>query len=279
MPRHPATFIPLKENPQSRRDSLGFHWSWLAIHRTEPDFATRFFAFTGFPAKRIVPGLTFEEALKLVDEYMSGTQDAAAGCEFEGWTMLRGSALLAGKSATDAAKFLGADVCLAYAESTTWALGMEYGRPDGLFRKRTFLASENPMDVGIARVRDATGKVVGWNLAPKALIGPNGTSRRPEEAGSEKAQGNPLPGEPGDIVISDDIKLLKVLTAIGVPVERIETRYSGTFDYARGTVVPGLGTRDKAFTFYGIGDAPAPKKQQQPAPKSERRGFFQRFKG
>ena len=43
--------------------SLRFHWSWLGIHRTEPELAARFLAFTGFPAKRIVPGLNFEGGL------------------------------------------------------------------------------------------------------------------------------------------------------------------------------------------------------------------------
>ncbi len=255
---------------------MGFHWAWLAIHRTEPDLATRLFGFTGFPPKRVLPGLTFAEALELIEEYMAGMSDAAAGCEFEGWTMLRGSALLAGKSTVDAAKFLDADVCEAYAESTTWALGMHYGRPDGTIRTRDFLAGGDSTEVGIARVRDAKGNVVGWNLAPKALIGPDGAARRPEEAGGEEAQGPPLAGEPAAIVISDDTKLLQVLSALEVPIERVETYYGGTFDYARMAVVPGPGEHDKAFTFYGLGEAPAPRGKQRPPPKPERRGFFRR---
>jgi len=267
-----------EEIPTVRRELLGFHWEWLVIHRTEPNLAIRMFEFTGFPAKRIVPGLTFGEALELLDEYMSDGQDASAGCDFEGWTMVRGSAVLAGKSVVEAAQFFGADVCLAYAESTTWVLGMEYGRPDGSLRTRTFGTGGDPTNVGVAQVRDAAGKVVGWNLTPKAVIGPDGTARPPDQTGQEETQGGPVAGEPTDVVISDDAKLLRVLTAIGVPVERVETHYGGTFDYRRNIEVPGPGARDKAFTFYGLGDAPAPRKA--PAPKRGRPGFFRRlFKG
>lgn len=257
---------------------MGFHWEWLSIHRTEPNLAARLFEFTGFPAKRVETGLTFAGALQLIDEYMAGRSDAAAACDFEGWTMVRGSALLAGKSAADVAKLFNTDVCHAYAESTTWALGMEYARPDGTLRKRTFLTAGDPTDVGIAKVRDSTGKVIGWNLAPKALIGPDGRARQPEEAGNEDVEGTPLPAEPVDIKISDDTKLLSVLTAIGVPVERVETHYGGSFDFARKTVVPGKGTHEKVFTFYGLGDAPAPRPTQKPAPKPERSGLFRRFR-
>jgi len=238
------------------------------------------FEFTGLPAKRTVPGLTFAEALELIEDYMSDGQDAAAACEFEGWTMVRGSAVLAGKSVVEAAQFFGADMCLAYAESTTWALGMEYGHSDGRFRTRSFGTGGDPTDVGVAQVRDAAGKIVGWNLAPKTLIGPDGTARSPKQAGQEKTQGNPVPGEPMDVVISDDVRLLRVLTAIGVPVERVETHYGGTFDFRRNVEVPGPGARDKAFTFYGLGDAPAPRREQPAAPKSARPGLFRRlFKG
>lgn len=257
---------------------MGFHWEWLAIHRTEPNLAARLFEFTGSPARRMVPGLTYDEALKLIDEYMAGGVDSAAVCEYEGWTMVRGSAVLAGKSAVDLAMFLTADVCLAYAESTTWALGMEYGRPDGVLRSRTFLPEGDPTDVGVAQVRDSSGKVIGWNLAPKSLIGPDGTARPAKEAGREKNEGNPVPGEPVDIQISDDTNLLQVLSAIGVPIERVETYFGGSFDYARKTVVPGRGAHDKAFTFYGQGDAPARRPVQKPAPKAEKKGLFRRFR-
>jgi len=94
--------------------------------------------------------------------------------------MVRGSAVLAGKSVVETAQFFGAEVCLAYAESTTWALGLEYGRPDGSQRTRTFVTGGGPTDVGVAQVRDSAGKVVGWNLAPKALIGPDGVARPPK---------------------------------------------------------------------------------------------------
>jgi hypothetical protein len=257
---------------------MGFHWEWLAIHQTEASLAIRLFEFTGFPAKRVLPGLTFEEALKLIDEYMSSRQDAAAACDFQGWTMVRGSALLAGKSIADAAKLFGADVCLAYAESTTWALGMEYGRPDGTLRSRTFVAAGDFKDVGVARVKDATGKVVGWDLAPKSLIGPDGTARLPGETQAEKTKGDPLAGELIDVVIADETNLLRVLNSLGVPIEGLEGRYGGTYDQVRKTVRSGPGAGEKVFTFYGLGDAPAPK-QAQP-PKSGTGGFLRRlFKG
>lgn len=265
-------------NPLDGGNILGFHWEWLAIRRTEPNLAARLFEFTGFPAKRVVAGLTFGEALKLIDEYMVGRSDSAAACDFEGWTMVRGSAVLAGKSAAGVAKLFDTDVCHAYAESTTWALGMEYGRPDGTLRRRTFLPAGDPTDVGVAQVRDSTGKVIGWNLAPKALIGPDGRARQPEEAGKEEVEGTPLPAEPVGIRISDDTKLLQVLTAVGVPVERVETHYGGSFDYARKILVPGKGANEKVFTFYGLGDAPAPRPAQGPAPKPERQGLFRRFR-
>jgi hypothetical protein len=236
------------------------------------------FEFTGFPAKRVLPGLTFEEAQKLIDEYMSGHQDAAAACDFQGWTMVRGSAILAGKSAADAAKLFRADACLAYAESTTWALGMEYGRPDGALRSRTFNAAGDFKDVGMAQVKDASGKVVGWDLAPKSLIGPDGTARRPDETPHEKTQGDPLAGELVDVVISDDRNLLRVLNSLGVPIERVEDHYGGTFDSVRRTVRPGLGASEKAFTFYGLGDAPAPRTKPAQSPKSEGR-LRRLFKG
>ena len=259
---------------------MGFHWEWLAIHRTEPGLAIRLFESTGFPAKRVLPGLTFEEALKLIEEYMSAGQAAAAACDFQGWTMVRGSAILAGKSASEAAKLFGADVCLAYAESTTWALGMEYGRPDGALRSRTFVAAGDFKDVGVAQVKDATGKVVGWDLAPKSLIGPDGSAKPPGATQQEKTQGDPLAGELVDVVISDDAKLLRVLTSVGVPIERIEEHYSGKYDPVRRTVRLGPGAGEKVFSFYGLGDAPAPRTKQVQAPKSGTGGFLRRlFKG
>ena len=255
-------------NMRGRRESLGFHWEWLAIHRTEPGLAIRLFEFTGFPAKRVLPGLTFEESLKLIHDYMVANQGAAAACDFQGWTMVRGSAILAGKSAADAAKLIGADVCLAYAESTTWALGMEYARPDGAIRSRTFVAAEDFKDVGVAQVKDATGKVVGWDLAPKSLIGPDGSTRRPDETQHEKTEGGPLPGELVGVVISDDMTLLRVLNSLGVPVERVEGHYGGTYDPVRRAVRPGPGAGEKVFSFYGLGDAPAPRTKPAPPPKS-----------
>ena len=259
---------------------MGFHWEWLAIHRTEPGLAIRLFEFTGFPAKRVLPGLTFEESLKLIHDYMVANQGAAAACDFQGWTMVRGSAILAGKSAADAAKLIGADVCLAYAESTTWALGMEYGRPDGTLRSRTFVAAGDFNDVRVARVKDASGKVVGWDLAPKSLIGPDGAARPPQEAQQEETTGDPLTGELTNVVISDDTKLLRVLDSVGVPIERVEAHFGGTFDSVRRTVRPGLGSGEKAFTFYGLGDAPTPRTKKIQSPQPSTGGFLRRlFKG
>lgn len=93
----------------------------------------------------------------------------------------------------------------------------------------------DPMDVGVTQVRDASGNVVEWDLAPKALIASNGTARRPYDAGREEAHGQPLEGEPVDAVISDETELLRVLGALGVPIEQVEAHYGSTFDAVRGT--------------------------------------------
>src|SRR3989304_3799103 len=104
--------------------------------------------------------------MNLVERYGSGGQDSAGVCEFDGWTMVRGSAILAGKSAGGGAKIFDADACLAYAESTTWALGLEYGRPDGSVRSRSFVVEG---DVGVAQVQDGRGRIIRADLAPKEI--------------------------------------------------------------------------------------------------------------
>jgi hypothetical protein len=158
---------------------------------------------------------------------------------------------------------------------------MEYGRPDGSVRAR-FFEVEGWRDVGVAQLRDAKGRVVGWDMAPKALIASDKSLRRPDEVGRERTEGAPLEGEPVGIVIADERRLLQVLTALRVPVEQAEAYYAGTFDYAEGIEVPGPGAREKAFTFFGLGEEPAepvPGKEAR-SPKADRPGLFRRlFKG
>ncbi len=138
----------------------------------------------------------------------------------------------------------------------------------------------SPVYKAQAVLKDASGKVVGWDLAPKSLIGPDGAARRPDQTQHEKTEGNPLAGELTDVVISDDTKLLRVLDSVGVPIDRLEVHYGGTYDSVRRTVRPGLGAGEKAFTFYGLGDAPAPRTKQTQSPKPSTGGFLRRlFKG
>ncbi len=259
---------------------MGFHWDWFAIHKIEADLTTRLFDFTGFPARKVVPGLTFEQAANLMQRYTTARQDSAAACTFQDWTMIRGSAILASKSAGEVAKLFGAHTCLAYAESTTWALGFEYGLPDGTVRRRSFVV-DGWKDVGVAQVRDPLGrKVLAWDLAPKALIGPDKTLRRPETVGREESEGKALEGEPAGLLVSDEKNLLQVLAALKVPVGQAAERYVGSFDYGKGVALPGLGSAEKAFTFYGLGDEPAneaPLKQPTVQPQQRRSGFFRRF--
>jgi len=132
----------------------------------------------------------------------------------------------------------------------------------------------------VARVKDASGKVVGWDLAPKSLIGPDGAERRPDEVQQEETKGDPLTGELTNVVISDDTKLLRVLDSVGVPIDRLEVHYGGTYDSVRRIVRPGLGAGEKAFTFYGLGDAPTPRTKKTQSPKPSTGGFLRRlFKG
>src|SRR5207249_10555945 len=98
---------------------------------------------------------------------------------------------------------------------------MEYGRPDGTLRSRSFVAAGDFKDVGVARVKDASGKVVGWDLAPKSLIGPDGAERRPDEEQQEETKGDPLTGELITVVIADDTKRLRILDSVGVLIDPV----------------------------------------------------------
>ncbi len=79
------------------------------------------------------------------------------------------------------------------------------------------------------------------------------------------------------VIISDDTKLLRVLTAVGVAVDPLEKHFYGTFDYVRMIEVPGPGAGERAFSFYGMGEAPAPRKHKPAAQKSGQPGLFRRL--
>jgi hypothetical protein len=129
---------------------------------------------------------------------------------------------------------VGVDVCFASAVSTTWALSMHYARPDGTVRTREFsfdidflkkfvevregkkITSEES-DFGIAQVKDSRGRVLGMDMVPKIMIGPDSTVLKPDQFGKEELNGDPLIGEPPGLVIADDERLLKLLVSIGVP--------------------------------------------------------------
>ena len=73
---------------------------------------------------------------------------------------------------------------------------------------------------------------------------------RRDEEGTEKNEGSPLPGEPLNTVIADDERLLKVLAAIGVPLQALQLHYVGDWDWKQMKEIPGPGRSEKAFTLF-----------------------------
>ncbi|HEY7587631.1 MAG TPA: hypothetical protein VIB49_02640 [Thermoplasmata archaeon] len=183
----------------------------------------------------LATGLNFDEVEKTRRACAGPTSDWLAGCSYQGWTFVTGSATFWDDDLVQLAKRLRVDACSAMAESTTWVLEMQYAKPDGDVRRRSFrLRGEQDVDEMKFTVVMRTAE--------------QGPMRRDDE-GEETSEGPPLPGEPQDIVIGDDTRLLKVLSAVGVPLETMQMHYFGDWDWKRMEPIPGPGRGEKAFTL------------------------------
>ncbi len=226
---------------------MGFHWQWYAIKRTGPGVVDEFLALVNLKPRQTLADRTLEEVDALEREREWGA--LLGSREYEAWTFLTGSALFNAPDVASAARALDADACFATADSTVWALSLDYAKPDGALRSRTF---EIPVKAG---------------EAPKVTVVIRKASDGPptrEHEGKEEMKGSPLPGELLDVPIADDVRLLKVLSSIGVPLAELMTRHIGTFDWPRLELIPGSGVKDRAFTAYVLGPPREPQRLAVP---------------
>src|SRR2546426_925281 len=141
----------------------------------------------GFQAREVSSGLTMQEAYEVERQYEWG--GVLCSGEFQEWTWLTGPALFDVADAVKVATTLGADACFAVAESTTWALEMQYARPDGSLRSRSYTITGprgDPLPIVVVVRKYSQGPL------------------KRDDEGQEEARGTPLPGEPSEIRIADD---------------------------------------------------------------------------
>ena len=236
---------------------MGFHWQWFGVKRTGPGVVEQVLQAMGYEAREIRRNLTLEQVYQAEGEHDWG--GVLGSSEFKDWTFLTGTALFDVADAAKIATAVGADACLAVAESTTWVLEMHYARTDGTTRSRSFT-------------------IVGADGKPPPIVlvmrkAGEGPLKRDAE-GKEESEGTPLPGEPLDIQIADDERLCAVLSAVGFPVGELMNRYLGTFDWKAMESVPGPNANDMVFTAF-IRGMPRQRATAQP----RRKGFFGKLLG
>jgi hypothetical protein len=220
---------------------LGFNWGFLAIKKTGPEVAQTVLASIGFSADAVreyarADARRLFRQVSNMEKDKKGMGPSFLVTELDGWTFFESSDVIIDVDLSQFAERLKADVCWASAVSTTWTLSAEYARPDGTKRVKGFYLDIDFLAVGseafgIRHVRDKKGRVVGFDMMPKALIGPHGEIIPPEDLGKEELSGDPLKGEPLSLKVSDDERLIKYLAAIGVPVGAVfDRRYCSVPD-------------------------------------------------
>jgi len=239
---------------------LGFHWEWFAVKATGPDILDRLIAVRGSTQAKVLTKLSNQGVHEALEKYAEPTSDWLACASFQGWTFVQGSVTFWGDDVVRIAKELDADACVAAAESTTWVLMMEYAKPNGNIRTRSFMleGSDNLDNLKFTVVRRTASQ---------------GPLKRDDE-GKETSEGSPLPGEPLDIVVADDERLLRVLQGIGVPLDAFVKHHIGWFDWKRMVAIDGPGAREPAFTLFIEGPL---RTEAQPPPS--KRGLLSRLRG
>ncbi|MDW5562000.1 MAG: hypothetical protein SA339_02150 [Methanomassiliicoccus sp.] len=220
---------------------MGFNWGFLAVKRTGAGVAGTVLASLGFSADathrhmRADARRLFQQASELEKE-RKGMGRSFLVTELDSWTFFESSSVMMDTDIARLARELNADVCWAYAISTSWSLGAEYARPDGTTRTKGFyldvdLVASGSDAFGVRQVRDKAGRAVGFEMVPRALIGPRGELIPPERVGKEYLLGPALPGESAELKVCDDESLIRFLVKIGVPIGAVlDRRYCSVPD-------------------------------------------------
>ena len=148
----------------------------------------------------------------------------------DGWTFIESSRGIFYCDVSKVDSAVGADVCLAWADSTTWSIGMEYATADGAKRSREFKLDAELITGGRSVIakrpfKDGNGRTFGYEIVPSILIGKDGQLLPSSMFGKEHAEGAALPGEPTERQITDDESLIALLVSLKVPIGAILNRW------------------------------------------------------